>query len=422
MLRPFFRRGPGRLRYLRAASVIAAICLAIDFLSIYRVASLSRARQADDGAAKATFKERIFVASTHWNSEAILRSHWNDAVVELVRRVGVDNIFVSVFESGSWDDSQGALIQLDQRLGELGARRNISHDATTHADQLASSADAPGWVNTPRGRRELRRIPFLAGLRNRALEPLWRLAEEGITFDKILVLNDVVFTADDVRRLLHTRGGEFAAACSLDFSVPPAYYDTFAVRDSDGDKTLTQTFPYFSSAVSRKAMLAGEPVPVQSCWNGIVVFDASPFYGAISGERLQFRGISDSLATYHLEGSECCLIHYDNPLTRTKGVFVNPHVRVAYTAAAYDVVHTPGGELWPPLMARYWGVWSNRLRRTHGTYRAKLERLTVRGRMATWAEEEREKTDASSTPLEEPGAACLVNEMQVLAGNGWMHV
>ena len=68
--------------------------------------------------------------------------------------------------------------------------------------------------------------------------------------------------------LLDTNGGSYAAACSLDFMHPPAYYDTFALRDSEGHEPVTATFPYFRSRVSRNAMIAGKPVPVQSCWNG----------------------------------------------------------------------------------------------------------------------------------------------------------
>lgn len=69
--------------------------------------------------------------------------------------------------------------------------------------------------------------------------------------------------------LLRTRDGDYAAACSLDFSKPPRYYDTFALRDSEGHEPVTLTYPYFRSRASRKAIMAHEPVPVQSCWNGM---------------------------------------------------------------------------------------------------------------------------------------------------------
>lgn len=69
--------------------------------------------------------------------------------------------------------------------------------------------------------------------------------------------------------LLNTNEGEYAAACSLDFSKAPSYYDTFALRDSEGYEHVTQTWPYFRSQKSRGAMKMMDPVSVKSCWNGI---------------------------------------------------------------------------------------------------------------------------------------------------------
>lgn len=69
--------------------------------------------------------------------------------------------------------------------------------------------------------------------------------------------------------LLETNGGTYGAACSMDYSKPPLYYDTFALRDSKGDEHVMQTWPYFRSASSRNALLKMSPVPVKSCWNGI---------------------------------------------------------------------------------------------------------------------------------------------------------
>lgn len=73
----------------------------------------------------------------------------------------------------------------------------------------------------------------------------------------------------DVIELLSTHGGDFAAACSMDFSKPPSFYDTFALRDAEGHEAVTPTFPYFRAKASRTAMMSGQPVPLRSCWNGI---------------------------------------------------------------------------------------------------------------------------------------------------------
>src|ERR1700749_847572 len=76
---------------------------------------------------------------------------------------------------------------------------------------------------------------------------------------------------------------------------------------------------------------------------------------------LRFRGISDSLALRHLEGSECCLIHADNPHSN-QGVFLNPQVRVGYNGNAYALTHPKSGS-WLSSWQVFSGLWQNRLRR-----------------------------------------------------------
>ncbi len=88
-------------------------------------------------------------------------------------------------------------------------------------------------------------------------------------------------------------------------------YDTFALRDILGAKTLSLTYPYFASTASLTPLLNLAPIPVRSCWNGIVSFDAASFYtGGSLGKGLRFRGVDDSLAKLHLEGSECCMFPF----------------------------------------------------------------------------------------------------------------
>ncbi|KAK1148520.1 hypothetical protein N8T08_009526, partial [Aspergillus melleus] len=184
--------------------------------------------------------ERIYIASMHWNNEGILRSRWNDAVLEVAKTWGPDNVFVSVYECGSWDDTKGALRQLDMKLDRLGVRQNITLSERTHQDEISAPPSEEGWIDTPRNKEELRRVPYLARLRNLTLKPLEDLARQGVTFDKILFLNDVDFTVDDVISLLNTNDGNYAAGCSMDFSKPPLYYDTFALRDAQGDEHVMQ--------------------------------------------------------------------------------------------------------------------------------------------------------------------------------------
>ena len=82
--------------------------------------------------------------------------------------------------------------------------------------------------------------------------------------------------------LLDTHGGEYAAACSLDFSKPPEFYDTFALRDSKGHEAVMQTWPYFRTYASRYAAQRSLPVPVTSCWNGMGMLCLSHEAGSYS--------------------------------------------------------------------------------------------------------------------------------------------
>jgi hypothetical protein len=134
---------------------------------------------------------------------------------------------------------------------------------------------------------------------------------------------------------------------------------------------------------------------------------AEPF---VLARKLRFRGTEDSLAAYHLEGSECCLIHADNPLSRSAGVFVNPNVRVGYNGDAYAGTHHLGG--WISSWQILSGLWENRISRWMTT--PLIKEGVVSKRVRSWRRQDRKNT--------EPGEFCLINEMQVLVENGWAHV
>jgi hypothetical protein len=138
--------------------------------------------------------ESIYIASLHWNSEQLIREHWAPALLDLVAALGPSNVFVAIVEGGSWDDTKGALRELDEKLEALGVQRWVELDERTHAEEVerVPAAAESGWVDTPRGKKELRRIPFLAALRNRAMSKLHTPNRR--RFDKVLWLNDVVFS------------------------------------------------------------------------------------------------------------------------------------------------------------------------------------------------------------------------------------
>ena len=138
----------------------------------------------------------------------------------------------------------------------------------------------------------------------------------------------------------------------------------------------------------------------------LVSMPAAAFTGA---DAISFRGVNDTIADLHLEGSECCLIHADNPASSKKGVYLNPQVRVGYTSEAYRAVHPKG--FWLSRFSIFTGLWKNRVSRWTG--------VSIRNQWFVhrrWRDWQRKYPSQS-----EPGKSCLINEMQVLAFNGWSH-
>lgn len=196
LLRRSFRRRSTRARYIRSSLLVFGTLIIIDFLSLRRKFCSQSSPTVSEQSRK---PPKLFIASTHWNNEAKLLDFWNKAVLDLAQHFGPENVYVSIYESGSWDDSKGALRLLDQDLELLGVQRTIVLGETTHIDEIAKSPAETGWIATPRGKKELRRIPYLANLRNLALKPMIDLALNGIRFDKVLFLNDVYFTVCALR-------------------------------------------------------------------------------------------------------------------------------------------------------------------------------------------------------------------------------
>ena len=113
--------------------------------------------------------------------------------------------------------------------------------------------------------------------------------------------------------------------------------------------------------------------------------------------------MSDSLAEWHIEGSESCLIHYDNYVPE-KGVWLNPNVRVVYRAKRWGLVRQGAG--WPGIWDRVWGGIVGFVTALLGLPWGNGK---VVGRVREWGRSE-------------PGVDCSIDEMQVLVDNMWKHL
>ncbi|EEP78497.1 predicted protein [Uncinocarpus reesii 1704] len=304
--------------------------------------------------------EKVFIAANIINEE-LIRGPWGAALVELIEVLGEENVFVSIYENDGGNGTSAALQELRQRLP-----CNSSIAAGAHLP-----LSQPPTVILPNGERRIKRIAYLAEVRNRVLRPLDPFYNlEGntdgfrralIRFDKILFLNDVYFSPIDTAQLLFSTNvnaegrANYRAACAIDFISAIKFYDTFVVRDAEGYEIGTPLFPWFSTAgtaKSRRDVLAEkDAVRVRSCWGGMVAFDAQSTFQRPLMTTTTSRGLAHqplSLLFRHepelfWEAAECCLIFAD--LERRLGkpdadtgseVFVNPYVRVAYSRIIWE--------------------------------------------------------------------------------------
>jgi hypothetical protein len=189
-----------RRRFFRRRTVLLILVVFL-FLDTYIIASYRSLPKRTAALPPHLKDEKIFIVSIFRNSEYMLRLYWSSALLRLVEHLGPQNVFVSIIESGSQEDTKGALRDLERSLNELGVENRISLGITSE-EQYAELLDVPGpeedrtgWIFTGRGEKgwEVRRIPYLANLRNRAMEPLSEM-EHRRKFERVLWINDVIFT------------------------------------------------------------------------------------------------------------------------------------------------------------------------------------------------------------------------------------
>ncbi|TKX24312.1 hypothetical protein C1H76_3415 [Elsinoe australis] len=307
--------------------------------------------------------EQVFIAASIYDKDgSLISGAWGQNILSLVDLLGPDNVFVSIYENDASEDASKALYAFRKQLKceNIVVNEHLNTTGLQH-------------VIMPDGRKLLKRISFLAEVRNRALAPLDDMNSpiHNTRFDKVLYVNDVVFDpVDAANLLLSTNVGEdgktnFRAACATDFINPFKFYDTFATRDLEGYDMGVPFYPWFAhagEAASRKDVLAQkDAVRVRSCWGGMVAFKGSYFLNAPAkppgiggpsrrsapirrqGEKTPASSAKKFLpARFRAEedpfwdASECCLIHADiqhadaKNLKEDTEIYMNPYIRVAY--------------------------------------------------------------------------------------------
>ncbi|CAI6334360.1 unnamed protein product [Periconia digitata] len=230
------------------------------------------------------YNEKVFIAASIYEKEGALTSGaWGNSMRELVDLLGPENVHLSLYEN----DADGLTKQSLARF-----ERNLPCNKTIVSEDLDLHSLPRVALPNPAAAPRIKRIAFLADVRNKALAPLSTATQAGIRFDRLLYVNDVNFDPVDAAQLLlstnrdpRTGRANYAAACAVDFINAFKFYDRFALRDTEGHPPGIPFFPWFTSegeGKSRKDVLAGkDAVRVKSCWGGMTAFEARWFQEGI---------------------------------------------------------------------------------------------------------------------------------------------
>ncbi|KAF8624724.1 hypothetical protein AX17_007055 [Amanita inopinata Kibby_2008] len=237
--------------------------------------------------------------------------------------LGFQNVYVSIYENGSVDQTKALLRIFDALTRSVGMRISVRTSMRTR-----------GAFN--------HRIEYLAEVRNAAFVPLHELRDtENEVFDTIIFMNDVLPCVDDLLELIwQSRRNNAGITCASDYMyhpdiASPVFYDNWVARDVNG--TALENAPFeriFHHSESSDRFQRHLPVQVQSCWNGIAILDPAPFY---SPPHVRFR--MARIMEGECSASECSLICNDYWEAGYGRILMVPRVKLAYDSKVFDIVH-----------------------------------------------------------------------------------
>ena len=247
--------------------------------------------------------EKFYITANLYNNEYIL-PNWITQMKLLINYLGTKNVYISIFENGdSNDNTINILKEFESYLNNL---KIINKIVTTPI--------------TKKGTKE--RIEYLTELRNLALNFIYEIPNLNFKKTKILFFNDIIFTYEDVIKLLSTNKGNFDTVCGMDFYE--SFYDTWVSIDLNGEE-LRHYYPFFMNKVAQDQLINNGIIRVFSCWNGLIIFNGT----VLEDKKVKFRhGIKK-------RESECTLFNTDIYKLGYNKVFINSQVVFAYTYEYY---------------------------------------------------------------------------------------
>ncbi|KAJ2675395.1 hypothetical protein IWW42_001181 [Coemansia sp. RSA 1085] len=288
--------------------------------SLHTYCSQMNFNQAFVSAAEKRYKdnfnatERIFVAVNLFNSEHIL-PNMATQLLALAKVLGRSNVFISVYENGSTDNTKRILHAFNHTLAAL----EIPHQIT------ADSQPRPTLYH---------RIQYMADIRNCALQPLYTHN----IYSRVMFLNDVYFCLSDILELIYqAQHHRTHLLCAEDFDTRHGaleFYDTWVARDMLGRAFRNRYQNIADDSLALVGQISNRPFQVQCCWNGMAIIDAQAFSFP---HNLRFRRSNAG----ECSASECSLLCNDMWRHGMSRILVVPRIKVSYNIATRDRLRQP---------------------------------------------------------------------------------
>jgi len=245
--------------------------------------------------------KKYFICANLYNSDIIL-DDWTKQVKNLAEYLGKDNVHISIFENGDSNDTTASMLnKFEEELNN----KQINNTINTTQYYYKQSYT---------------RIPFLALLRNGAINPLYSLGWD-LNQTQIIFLNDIIFSYTDILKLIKTNNNDYDMACGLDFYN--VFYDTWISRGIDGDGFM-RYFPQLIDKRAQRRVVNGDNIRVFCCWNGVASIRGSVM------KDIQFRAHKNNDLA-----SECSLLCVDMWVKGFNKIVVNPNLWFMYEYKYY---------------------------------------------------------------------------------------
>ena len=192
------------------------------------------------------------------------------SIIETFKFLGPENCVLSIVEGRSTDGTFQVLDLLRREMDKIGVKY-----------YLRSSPIDP---------TKTERITALANLRNMAMEPLFKHADQYSKDTTVMFLNDVAICMEDILELIHQRIFQGAdMTCGLDWTYvghDPTFYDVWIARGMNGDSFFeipedgnwnSAWNIFWNNPKAKEGYVNHKTFQVFACWNGAAAFTAKPW-------------------------------------------------------------------------------------------------------------------------------------------------